>query len=436
MGRGRKLAGGLVAAGLAAAGVGAAVWLDDRGSSTASDSTRIPQASPAQLAAARLDRFELAPESDRVDLAAPTFSHPTRVTNPLFPISRLRSAVLNGRVEGKAFHTETTLLPDTRVIEWAPGRPVKTLVSQYAAFLDGRINEVALDYYAQADDGSVWYFGEDVFNYNEAGLVTDNSDSWLAGKEGPPAMIMPGHPKVGDVYRTENIPGLVFEEVTVKATGRTMAGPSGPVEGAIVGRELHSDGSYSDKVFAPGYGEFFTREGKEIEAMAVASTTDALGDPVPAELETLARGAPPPELARAWRRYRRSGEVPPRLAAPMRDALRAAGSRDPRRARAGAIDVTHAALDLELRYRPRQEIDVARFRLWARRLELDAAARDLGAVRGDLAALEWIRDRIARGLDPVTVTRIDARLLALRSDVDDRSLRSARADSARLQATG
>ena len=76
------------------------------------------------------------------------------------------------------------------------------------------------------DDGSVWYFGEDVYNYAD-GVVRDTSGTWLAGKEGPAAMIMPGAPKVGDVNRPENIPGLVFEEVAVKAVDRTMAGPQG-----------------------------------------------------------------------------------------------------------------------------------------------------------------------------------------------------------------
>ena len=38
----------------------------------------------------------------------------------------------------------------------------------------------------------------------------------------------------------------------------------------MVGKELHDDGTYSDKVFAPGYGEFFTGHGSEVEALALA----------------------------------------------------------------------------------------------------------------------------------------------------------------------
>jgi hypothetical protein len=238
----------------------------------------VPQPTPAQMVASGLGRLPVAPLSRRIDLVAPPFSDSTNVTNLLFPISQLGSVVLNGRVDGKAFRTETTLLPDTRIVEWSPGQCVKTLVSQYVAYLDGRIQEAALDFYAQADDRSVWYFGEDVYNY-ESGAVADTSGTWLAGKEGPAAMIMPGDPKVGDVHRPENIAGLVWEEVAVKTIGKTVDGPRGRVAGALVGRELHDDGTFSDKLFAPGYGEFYTAHEGDVEALALAVPTDALPGP-------------------------------------------------------------------------------------------------------------------------------------------------------------
>ncbi len=133
-------------------------------------------------------------------------------------------------------------------------------MQQYVAYLDRRMVEVALDYFAQADDGSVWYFGEAVSNYKD-GVVADHEGSWIAGKDGPPGMIMPAHPKRGDVYRPENIPGLVFEEDTVQSAGATVDGPRGRVEGAIVVREHLMDNTFEDKVFAPGYAEFQTRGG-------------------------------------------------------------------------------------------------------------------------------------------------------------------------------
>jgi len=426
---------------------------DDSGIASSSPTT-IPQATAAQLAAAKLDGLPLAPKSKRVDLIAPPFSTPTRVTNPLFPITKLRSAILNGSVEDKPFRVETTLLPETRIIGWPKGRQVETLVSQYVAYLDGRIEEVALDFYAQADDGSVWYFGEDVFNYQD-GLIGDTDGTWIAGKEGPPAMIMPADPQLGDVYRPENIPGLVFEEVTVKSVGKTVEGPRGAVEGAIIAEELHQDGMREDKTFAPGYGEFFTGSGGDVEALALAVPTDRLPGPVPAELETLSAGADDifdqarsgdwqaasatvGTMTGAWTTFR-AGDIPPRLEPPTSGALeelvRAVAAREPEKARQAAIDVAQAGLDLQLRHRPPAEIDRARFELWARQIVVDAAADDLALVSGDLAALEWIRDRFVHTLDKLSVTRIDAHLVELRTKVADEELGEAAAEAERLRET-
>jgi hypothetical protein len=425
MRRHRRIAGIALAAALAGAP-------DARGSCQDSVTTAVPQPSAAELAAAGLGRLPLAPADRRVDLLAPPFSSSTTITNPLFPISSLRSAILNGHAGRAPLKIETTLLPDTRVIEWSPGQCVRTLVSQFVAYRDTRILEVALDFYAQADDGSVWYFGEDVFNYRR-GVVHDTGGSWLAGKEGPAAMIMPAQPAVGQVYRPENVPGLVFEEVTVKRTGVTVRGPRGRVTGAMVAGELHDDGSREEKVFAPGYGEFRSADDEDLEALALAVPTDAATGAMPGELAALHRGAVAllrhprsadlDRLRAAWRVVRRRG-VPPRLAPPVTRALRR-----PRRA---AFALADATLDLQLRYRPQEAVDRDRFALWARRARHDAAAGALGALRGDTATLTWIRDRIARALDPVALTRLDRRLGELESAVADEDLRAAKKAAATL----
>ena len=169
----------------------------------------------------KLKHLKVAPLSQRVDLQKPTFSHPTDITHPLYPIKAVTQTILLGNVDGKILQVAYTLLPHTKTIAWE-GKEIETLAVQYVAHLDRRIDECAIDWYAQADDGAVWYFGEDVSNYKD-GEVEDTEGTWMAGKDGPPAMIMPAAPKVGDVYRTENIPGVAFEEVRIKAvdvTGR------------------------------------------------------------------------------------------------------------------------------------------------------------------------------------------------------------------------
>jgi hypothetical protein len=398
-----------------------------------------------------LDDLPTAPQGKRVDLATPSFSDPTSVTNPLFPASKQESVLMVGRVDGKPFRTEVTLLPDTRIIEWQ-GQQVETLVSQYTAYLDGRIHEVAYDFYAQADDGSVWYFGEDVFNFKE-GYIADTHGTWIAGKDGPAAMIMPSDPKVGDVYRPENIPGFVFEEVTVKSTDKTIDGPLGPIVGGLVVEELHMDGTTEDKTFAPGYGEFYTAGGGDVEALALAVPTDAASGPTPAELQTLSSGAPAvfdaarsgnwdaasttvEKMSAAWETYR-AGEVPRLIEPRMSDALgslaEAVDARDATQAQQAAVDASQWSLDLQLRYRPPADIDRARFDLWAARLTLDAAAGDAAAVNGDLFTLDYIRDRILHTLDGAEATRVNSALEELQTAVDEEDLAAASDAAERLR---
>ena len=411
----------------------------------------LPQPTRARLEAAGLGDLPVARASERVDIATPTFSSPTEITNPLFPISDLRSAILSGRVDAKPFHTETTLLPETRLIEWTQNETVETRVSQYIAYLDGRIQEAALDFYAQADDGSVWYFGEEVHEYRD-GSVFSTEGTWLAGRDGPPAMIMPDVPRIGDVHRPENIPAVAFEEVEIKTVAKTVAGPTGPVEGAIVGRELHDDGSYSDKIFAPGYGEFYSAHEGDVEAMALGVPADSTEEPEPSELDALSLTSERlfhSSQRREWRRARLDAkrariiwESYKQQAVSrwlMREGNRAiealvtsVRSRDQAKAGTAAIDVAQTALDLKLRYRKPLAIDLGRAALWGRQVVVDARDGDLEAVTGDGAVLDWIRGRVEHGLSAVDTTRVDAALLVLGESIADQDLQTARKAGARL----
>ena len=415
--------------------------------------TNVPQPSPAQLEAAGFDELPLAPEAKRVDLVAKAFSDPTEVTNPLFPISELASVVLNGQVEGLPFRTETTLMPETRIVEWLPGQCVTTAISQYTAYLDGRIEEVAIDHYAQADDGSVWYLGEEVYNYAD-GVIAETSGTWLAGKEGPAAMIMPGSPRVGQAFRPENIPGVVFEEVVVTDVDLVVDGPRGEVHGALVASELHSDGTNSDKIFAPGYGEFSSAHEGDLEALALAVPIDALSGPVPGPLTDLgdstraafdaagaadwpAAGAALDRMTTAWTAQTDTGDVPPRLVAPTDAALSRAG---PRHHRAGRLPharcgTAHAAV------RPRPSSSSTWILLKSTALASNSGRTESSTMRasrtstrwlGDVSTLEWIRDRIIHTFDAEELTAVDALLDELRTSGSDEDLPAAVGAAAEL----
>jgi hypothetical protein len=414
----------------------------DSGGSGSADSGSTTSAAPASDG----QTLPTAPERQRVDLEEPAFSDPTNVDNPLFPIGDLHSAVLLGNDEGHPLRIETVLLAEPKVIE-LEGQEVETLVSQFVSYLDGRIHEVALDWYAQDDVGNVWYFGEDVFNY-EDGVVADTEGTWIAGEDGPPGMIMPADPQVGQAYRPENIPNFVFEEVVVKTVDVTVEGPRGPVGGAMVGTENHLlEGHYEDKTFAPGYGEFASGVGANLEALALAVPTDARSGGVPAELEAISSGAADifaaaeagdweaatstlEAMTTAWAGHQATGTVPPLLDIQMSQALDAlAGNalmpaveaHNPEGARHAALAVEMAGLDLQLQYRPPTEIDLGRLGIWANQLLVDTASdeADPGHIAGDVTSLEWIWDRIAPTLDEPDVNDIQIRLEELRTAADD-----------------
>jgi len=379
-----------------------------------------------------------APAADRIDRDKPTFSDPTAITNPLFPISDLTQVVQLGIDEGEPLRVEATLLPQTKSITWE-GTEIETVVSQFIAYLDGRVAETTLDYFAQADDGSVWYFGEDVTNY-EDGAVKDNEGTWLAGVDGPPGMIMPADPQVGDVYRPENIPDLVFEEVTVKAVDTTVEGPQGSLTGAITIQELLMDGTTEDKSFAPGYGEFSAHTDTEDIVVALGVPLDAVEEPTPAELTTISAGATevladPDGAAAALETIRTAAEAyqgPEVLTMALTDAVDALGSAVDagEGVEAAAIVVEQAALDLRARHEPVADIDAGRMAAWAAQAKIDAEADEAGGVASDLVALDTIAERIedlpaeVTGLLDDLHTAVDADELATASSAAE-ALRAA-----------
>jgi hypothetical protein len=377
--------------------------------------------------------------AQRVDLATPAFGNPTSITNPLHPTSQVQQTIYGGHVDGKPFRTEVSLLPGTKPIVWQ-GKTVDTAVIQYVAYLDGRIHEVAIDWYAQADDGSVWYFGEDVFNY-EDGKVADTKGTWVAGDTTPAAMIMPAQPRVGSVYRPENAPGIAFEEVRVDKVYQQIDGPSGKVSGAIEVNELHMDGTREGKVFAPGYGEFSTGSpGGDLEAASLASPTDRRQGAAPAEFAVLAKAidgvyeAAAAEdadrlkqatraLNDAWEATRVKG-IPPQMESQMGTDIGAlnGATGDWEALQSATLRISQNELDLRLLHEPIIDVDVARLRLWARQLPIDVAAGDSALVLANVAALDRVWERTRHGADPAAP--VDAAMQDLRTAADAEDLKA------------
>jgi hypothetical protein len=377
------------------------------------------------------------PDDGRViDPVTPEFRAPTRITNPLFPVGGLDQLVLLEEGGNRSVRVELTLLPQTRVVEWDGGH-IQTKVVQRLAYDSGEVLEVALEFYAQADDGSVWRFGAEVDQY-AAGVITANDRSWLAGRDGPPGMVMPAQPAVGDVFHPANVPGVALDEATVLSTTEHVETAHGPVDDAVLIEVHHLDGTVERDTFVPGYGELRTDAGGETLVVALALPVDARPGPVPRPVIDLGAEAlalydwtpdgkstaievPITDLATALAAV--EADAPRRLfdaAEHAVKALRAAartgvGSPDVRRA---SCIAALAATDLAAPYRERESSDLERMRFWARMAGVDAQVDARDRVRSDVAILESIWARIARIQDPMAHLHISDALVALRDAVD------------------
>ena len=115
---------------------------------------------------------------------------------------------------------------------------VATVVVWDRVWLDGEPVEDTKDWYAQNKNGDVWYFGEEVDNY-ENGVLKDHSGAWEAGIDGAlPGIIMRAQPRVGETYRQEYYKGKAEDAAEVIALGIGVATPYGNFSDCIKTRDF------------------------------------------------------------------------------------------------------------------------------------------------------------------------------------------------------
>ena len=150
--------------------------------------------------------------------------------------------------------TELTEIEVTRQKRRVMG--VLTTVCRHRTWLNGQLKEDARDFYAQDRRGNVWYFGEEVDNY-ENGMLKDHRGSWEAGINGAkPGIVMLNQPVVGVTYRQEYHRGQAEDMATVVALNRTVSVGSGTFHGCVQTRDWSLiDRTLNEyKYYCPGVG--------------------------------------------------------------------------------------------------------------------------------------------------------------------------------------
>ncbi len=179
------------------------------------------------------------PAEAALPVGTPTFSAPLTIDNPFFPIQPGAVKVFTGRDGREAVTTVDFHLVETRTFQWNGG-PVACRIIRESAFIDGELLETSWNYFAQADDGSVYAFGELNMENLIDGADTDPDDStgsWVVGAAGPgdpediatipdPTLFMPANPQRGDVWTAKDVPGVDEETLEVQGVDRRLRVPA------------------------------------------------------------------------------------------------------------------------------------------------------------------------------------------------------------------
>jgi hypothetical protein len=211
--------------------------------SSCSQEPDVPRSAPLDLPAS-LSQDPYDPDIDPA-------SFTNEIDNPYLPYEPGAKWTYEGESEDG---TETIVVEVTERKKRVMG--IDVVVVRDEVKLDGERIELTYDWYAQDDDGNVWYMGEDSAEY-EDGKKINTEGSWEAGKDGAlPGIVMPADPAVGQSYRQEYYEGEAEDTGEVIEVGESVKVPAGSFEDVVVTEDLNpfEPKVVENKYFAKGVG--------------------------------------------------------------------------------------------------------------------------------------------------------------------------------------
>lgn len=164
----------------------------------------------------------------QMDFGIKNCSLQTTGRNPYFILEPGHQLVL----EGGNTKLQITVLNDTKTVDG-----VTTRVVEEKEWKDGKLIEVAKNYFAicpQTKD--VFYFGEDV-DFYENGKVVKHDGSWLAGNGNNAGLMMAGSPKLRHKYYQEIAPRVAMDRAEVLSLNETCKTPAGTFSNCLKVKE-------------------------------------------------------------------------------------------------------------------------------------------------------------------------------------------------------
>ena len=195
------------------------------------------------------------------------------VTNPYFKLTPGSVRLYVGTKDGVPMTSEFHVLSQTRTL-----MGVKCITVQDSVKLNGSLEELTLDWFAQDNQGNVWYFGEDTKEYKN-GVVTSTAGTWQSGVNGGlPGIAMQASPTTGPQYIEEYLPGVAEDMAQITSTTKSYTVPAGSFQNVVVteNRNPLDPSLIEHKWYAPGVGLIYETKhyaGNHTEVMRLSKVS-------------------------------------------------------------------------------------------------------------------------------------------------------------------
>ena len=194
----------------------------------------------------------------------------SNINNPYFPLKPGTTFIYTGKTAGGVQKDVFSVTHNTKVI-----LGVTCVEVHDAVYINEALSEDTLDWFAQDQEGNVWYFGENTHELTN-GLISTIAGTFTAGiNNDKPGIVMKAHPAIGDFYRQEFSLNNAEDLAETVSLTDTVTVPAGSFHSCLKSQETTplEIGLLEYKFYAPGIGNVLTIDAHTGEKTELVSIT-------------------------------------------------------------------------------------------------------------------------------------------------------------------
>ena len=194
--------------------------------------------------------FTLPVQSATLEFNKTNFHDPLRIDNKYFPLKPGTTMIYEGKSGEDPTRDVFAVTNDTKEIMGIPTRVIHD-----DGYVKGEHEETTDDWFAQDDQGNVWYMGEYTTDLSNKG---SHEGSWEAGVKGAKAgIVMEANPKLDDTFNQEFLKGVAEDKGTILSLDEKITVPYGTFSNVLKTKDftrLEPD-IIENKYYAQNIGE-------------------------------------------------------------------------------------------------------------------------------------------------------------------------------------